>query len=137
MDLSYTLIFILDNSHYYQYSSTRHAPTKQSFLDAIASSSSYPCQWVISQWLVGDNFRFPIYSLLTLPTSLISFLPAYLYSCHSTYIPTILLAYFLTYLLTYLCTCSPCSPNNTIITITCQFYCLAIASTDLCELVQR
>ena len=31
--------------------------------------------------------------------------------------------------------CSACSPNNTSITIICRFYCLAIASTELCELV--
>ena len=39
---------------------------KSSFLDAIASSSCYPCEWVsewVSQWVsesVGDNFRFAI-----------------------------------------------------------------------------
>ena len=31
--------------------------------------------------------------------------------------------------------CSACSPDNTSITIICRFYCLAIASTELCELV--
>ena len=31
--------------------------------------------------------------------------------------------------------CSACSPNNTSITIICRFYCLAIASTELCELI--
>ena len=33
--------------------------------------------------------------------------------------------------------CTPCSPNNPSTSITEKFYCLAIASTELCELVNK
>ena len=62
--------------------------------------------------MVGDNFRIPI------NTAYLHYIPASFHSYQRTYIPTILL--------TYLLTCSPCSPNNTIIAIIFQFYCLAI-----------
>ena len=94
-----------------------------------------------------NNLKLPVYSILFyfpytaylhyLPASFHSSQPTYIPATLLTFLPSYLLTFLPTYLLTYLCTCSPCSPNNTIITITCQFYCLAIASTDLCELVQR
>ena len=89
--------------------------TNISYLDA---SSSCCCQWISE--------------LVNLPSYLLTYtyLLNYLLSCllnylvqPLTHIPTILFISLLT--------CFPCSSNNTIITIICQFYCFSVASTEL------
>ena len=137
------------------------------FLDAIASSSCYPCEWVsqsVSEWVIISDLPSisAIVGYLTLPTCLLTYsqlsgpsqstgpfpvnwyLPSQLIPPSQSSQPASPLDWvqssqFISqssmYLLTYLLTCSSCSPNNTIITIICQFYCFSIASTELCELV--